>query len=705
MPKQDVAVEIFIDGAWVDLVDNDEVLADSLITINRGDTGDSSSVRPSSINLRLDNRSDKFRVSNPMSPFYGKAGVNTQLRVSVAGVVRGIGEISSWRCNQTRDFRATPRRGKAWTDIEANGIFYRINQWSRSIESTMVKGMLSFGDALIGAWPLEDVRETEVIGQITPGGYLGSFTGNVFFGDTERPKGSSSSVKMGEDGHLFGKFLPRSDNGYQVTFAFKLPAMPSSGTAEEIFRWTDSERRTWSWQVDNAGFEWVITDRNGDTVDTGNSSFGTDNEPTNWLRCKMQISVSGGTLTWEPAWYREGSETLAGVTNTFSSSIAGYPVDWHIYTSTFNLDAWYTAVFGIDNVTDNVFNGGVLADFNGRAGETAGDRFSRLFNDLGIANTANGTKALSMPMGGQNAEPLTDILREIRDTEDGILFDSKTSIRPVFTLRNFRFNQTPVVIDITDDQNGLPLLPTEVTDDLPVNNVVTAENRHGGSVTVQDTTSPMGTQDPPDGRGEYRQTKSVNVYNVETDLPREAEWWLAKGTINLPRFPQVTINLAAMTPAKIAELEDITIGTVLELQNYREYTIRLYVLAYVETIGTHSRSITYTCAPDVPYVTGIWDDADSHWDSTSHFVKTAVNPTATSITFRSLSSKVSWKTTGPYDVVIAGERITVTSVTASSLVSGGYDQVATVVRSVNGIFKSLDADEPIHVYSPGRWAF
>src|SRR6188474_2183521 len=157
MPKNDVAVELFYDGAWHDLVPADDVFADTPIVIQRGDGDESAAPRPSSISLRLANDDDQFRTTNPESPLYGKAGVNTPLRVLVGGVSRGQVEVSSWKAGQTRDFRANPRRGKAWVDIEGGGLLQRVGQWTEPLKSPFRR----YNETLthvIGYWPLEQDR-------------------------------------------------------------------------------------------------------------------------------------------------------------------------------------------------------------------------------------------------------------------------------------------------------------------------------------------------------------------------------------------------------------------------------------------------------------------------------------------------------------------------------------------------------------------
>lgn len=711
MPRQDVSVELYYDGAWHDLVVSGDVLADTPIVIMRGDGDESAALRPTLISLRLANGADLYRTSNPASPLYGKAGVNAPLRVGVAGVIRGIGEVYSWKCDQTRDFRAVPRRGRAWVDIEANGIFGRVNQWSEDVESTMVKGMKSFTNDLIGIWPLEDESTGTLLTQIVPGGFSGRFTGDVVLGDDERPAGSARSVKFTTAGdQISGTFIDSALSGWQVSFAMFLPTAPASGTYEEIFYCYDSLGRRWSWEVNDTSYAWTVLDTDGTTTLVSSSSpYGsTSTGPTQWVRFAMKVSVSGGTVTFARAWYAEGQASSVGVSGTFASTATGSLRTWAAEAHTHNVSANYTGVFGLDDPTAFLFNAGTIADFNGHVGETAGDRFDRVLDELGLPRASNGDNALSAAMGGQPAARLAELLREIRDTDDAVLFESRTALAAVLTMRNFRYNLTPVLtLNVDDaDGSGLPNLPTEVSDDLPIHNIVTASQRDGGQYTVEDSTTAMGSAPPPIGRGEYRQTVDVNVADEAADLPQQANWWLRRGTVDLPRFPQVVVNLAALDPVRIVEVESVTIGSVIEIVNYRENTIRLHVIGYREVIGTHSRIITYTCAPDQQFDVGTYDDGVKRYDLATASVSAAVAASVSTITI-AITADEQWSEVSAYDLMISGERVGVPAgaMGARTGSAGAYQQILTgAVRGKNGINKLLPAGSSVRIATPGRWA-
>lgn len=696
MPKQSVAVEIFYGGVWHDAAVEDKVFIDAPVTITRGQGEESPALRPAQIKARLDNQTDKYRTSNPASPLYGLAGRNTPTRVKIGGTIRGTVEASSWAADETDDFSVSPPRGKAWVDIEGGGLLQRVNQWTELVSSTMVKGMKSFGAHLVGAWPLEDASTSTILSNLVSGGAVGEFT-DCTLGDAERPAGSARSVKLGTTGHIFSTCLSSAASGWQMCFAFRLPALPGSATYAEIFSWYDSTGRRWTWETNNTNYAWTIYAPDGSVLANVGSAWSAGREPNQWIRARMKVSVSGGTITYEPAWYAEGSATIVGATSTFAAASTGCVTRWGATAGAYNTGAWYTGVFAVDDPAVVVFNAGVVADFNGHAGETAGDRFARLTGDLGLAYTVLGATAKSALMGGQPEATYADLLKEIIATDDALLFDDIDSIGLVLMLRNARYNQTPALaLTVTD----LPYRPREVADDQSTHNVVTASQRDGGQYTATDSTGPLGTLPPPAGVGEAKQTVDVNVFNETTDLFQQANWWLRRGTVNLPRYPQVAIDLNAK-PALIPAVETVDVGSVITISGFRENTVRLMVIGWTETVGSHTRDIVFTCVPDQQFQVGVY--GTNRYDLQSSVLNAAKLATDTAMTFKQTVDEFWSNTAVPYDIMIAGERMTVTAMGSRSG-SGPWLQAATVIRAVNGISKPLAANEPVHRFNPGRYA-
>lgn len=714
MPKQDIAVELYYDSGWHDLVANDDVLADAPIVITRGDGDESAAPRPASVSLRLANDDDLYRTSNPMSPLYGKAGVNTPLRVSVGGVVRGYALASSWQAAQDANFRQSPRRGRAWVDVQGGGLLQRVNQWTENLRSPFRQYNNTIATS-IGYWPGEQERGSTTVVSDVPGVSAPVF--QTIAPDSQyRPPSSGPLLDMGDNAEIGAYFVQNgtaaSTSGWQMSFAYRLA--PLVAGEQDIFDWAASDGTQYGLYLNpTTGKMLIYSSRNGVAVLTGAATSYSGYDWSQWTMFTIDAQYSAGTTTIWVNWVNANGST-SGFMN---ASFVGVPSSllWWNASNFAGVPSGSTIghVIGVPTSSVagayNLFGLARQSAWFGYVGETAADRFARLCTQLGLSYHIYGTPALSSPMGAQPVDTFAKQLEEIEATEDGRIFDATDAAQIVFRLRNQRVNQTVALSLNADDETGFTSLPREVTDDLPIHNVVTASQRDGADYTVTDSTSPMGTQDPPNGRGVYKQTVNVNLADPGNELPQQANWWLRRGTVNLPRFPQVTVNLAALDAASITAVERVDVGSVIEIVNFREYTLRLSVIGYTETIGTHSRAITFTCAPDQQFRSGVYDGSASYvprYDLRSCTLSAAVGPNTTTIALAIVNDET-WSTTSAYDLLISGELVGVPAggMSARSGSAGAYAQTITgAVRSKNGIRKTLPAASEVHVATPGRWA-
>jgi hypothetical protein len=707
MAKNDVAFEIFYDNTWHDLVVNDQVLAEQSIVITRGSRGQTGGIPPTVITARLNNADDLLRPGNPESPLYGKAGIGVPVRVSVGGSVRGRGEAASFKSGQTRDFRKTPKRGKAWVDIEAGGTLQRVNQWAARIRSPFYIYNTSITSApLVGYWPLEDARGTRYAFTPVDGATSGPVT-NLAFESQYRPAGSDPLADVdAAPTSTEGYFVPgsaASTAGWQISWVQKLTTFDPAETYSLMF-WHTSNNVDWS-LLYSAG-NWVLTGSNGfSEVVAANINLGN----AGWILWNVEASYSGGTTNIEVTYTVEEFFGL-GVDGVFGDTYAG---------PTGTLEKWFVTgltitdmsvghVLGL-NVTKDVEDlgsdnrGNALA---GRVSEQVDFRFFQIFETyLGLPTYINSGTTPSVLMAAQRSGSLPEILAELVATDDALVFDHRTDPQIQLVLRSFRYNQTPFTIDVTE----LPFPPPDTEDDAGVWNVSKLVQPDGGVFSARDDTGPRGTQAPPDGISERVQPDlAVNIDDQPgaEDMAQHANWWLRRGTVDLPRYPQVTINLAALDAARVAVLQEIDVGDVIEITGYRENTIRLHVLGYTETIGwPNARTLVLNCAPDQQFVLGVWNDDDSRWDLATSTLAVQAGPTATTLTL-AMTADEAWSQTSAYDLFIAGEQIGVPvgGMGARTGTLGAYTQTLTgAVRSKNGVRKTLTAGSPVNVATPGRW--
>jgi hypothetical protein len=701
MPKQQVAVELFYDGAWHELVSDDDVFADTPIVIMRGNGDESAATRPSSISLRLANDDDKFRTSNPLSPLYGKAGVNTPLRVSVGDAIRGYGEASSWTADQSAGFRRFPRRGKAWVDVQAGGLLQRIGQWTRSVKSPLRLATEDIA-GLCGYWPMEDESGSSVATSVVAGTQFAT-VGGVSFGSQQSPPGGGTAADVGANPSTLFKFQrgdPGSTGGWQLNRVIYLNKLTGGGTADPLFG--VQLANGWSVFLQLDGDTSNITLRvsgDGSTILNTSASTSPYNWLGRWIMVQLQTTYAAGITTLAAYWRATDDPDWTVFSGTWSGATSTLDFCGPLLPE----GSAFGHLAGTIGTADPLTSGARYEAFQGHNQERASYRFGRLCDENGIPYYVSGGFNESQRMGPQGGDlTLSENFAEIERTEDGIVFDHRSEGRVFFLSQTDRHDQTPkLTLNAAGEDHGMVSLPAEKLDDLPIHNIVTAKQHGGGDFTARDDTSSAGTQDPPAGRGEYKQDVKVNTYAPGAALAQQAHWWLGRGTVDLPRFPKVTINLGALDAARVAEVEQVDVGDVIEIVGYREYTIRLYVVGYTETIGTHSRTIAFTCAPDRQFQVGVLDA--NRLQASFTIVFPALDATSTTLTLFTGEINEQWRTgSNGVHIELGGEEIVLGTVEARTGTNPYSQTVTGCTRAVNGVQRAHGITELVKVVDPIR---
>lgn len=699
MTTHDCAPQLFYSGGWHVLtpaVDPDAyALTNEKTRIVRGFADTDAGMRPCKITIRVHDPLDKYRPTNPASTLYGLAGRNTTLAVTCDGSTRCYARTSSFRPDQSEGFTVGPPiRGQRWIDITAEGQLRQIGLWTTPLRSPIYRDFRGLANAL-GYWPLEDAVKATQLSNAVANGQPGQAAGVTFEGFTGAD-GSDKVLAMSVStaSSVGGKFLPASSTaGWQVCFSVRLPAAPTAAVLP-MFTWTTTNGYTWSLSIDNSGYTLKVVDRSGTTLKNSGVTYGVGAEPGQWIRFRVKASVSAGTVTAEWAWYPQGSLTTYGVTDTFAGTVAAL-ASWRATANANNDTGGYGHVVGVTGVADDFLGGRHYLSFNGYAGERAEDRFKRLCAEEKIFATYIGVVATTWPMGRQPVTTFLELLKEVAATEDAMIFDSRTAIGLTMRTRADRYNQASK-LDLTFGVNvAVPL--TEDIDDLDAHNVVTVSQLDGGDVTVADTTSPMGSQNPPAGIGEYKQTIDVNV-SAEADLGLLAGWWLEKGTVPGARYKQITVDLDAPTgPGLQTAVNSVDIGDRITLSGRTPDILGLIVIGIDEEIQAKRRLVTFTTIPD-----DVWNPArygvsagSKRYGITACTTNTTMTTTATTVTVNITSDQ--FGTQLPYDLIISGERITV-GVGGVAAPAGSTQVLSNLTRSVNGVVKAHVAGEPVQIH-------
>ena len=712
--KQDVKVELSYDGAWNDATLGEEVLTRNPIEVTHGRADEISSTPPSGASLTLKSVDGKYNPRHPNSPLFGIAG-NMPGRITVGSDVRMYGEAASWK-------PGFPIKGTAWTDLRLAGTLRRLGQGNPPVRSALHRTVVG-GDAPAGYWPLEGGTAAVA---------LPCAAGNS----------STAVVLAGSTGATFGEQAPPVGSEPLPTFGPATANVTSSGaltaSVGTVKATIDPVLSDTAWhfgfvmraiapQTPAGSLMWLPV-----WVDVGTSS----------LRALVYTSYSGGAFGASHGVDILGLAVAGTVAGGFTSFHPWQDGEWHSYwvelaQSGGNIEAnlyvdgvlrdtrtqagtlsrpvaWYGPTLAdgtIDAVADNNINSAlsighvIFGDsthgpsrddwhdaVNGWAGETTGNRFTRLCTEEGITATIVGDADDTPEMGPQFPDTFVNLLREIETTDDGFIYDLRADEGLGMRTGRSTWNQDPV---LTLDWNAFEVAPPlePVVDDLNVRNDVTAARRSGGSARAVRETGPLNVSNPaddPEGVGRYTHQVDVNPFS-DLVLPAYAGWHLHRGTVDETRWPAVTIDLDATPDLDVSSVE---IGDRLTIVNMPAEitpdTVSLIILGWTETIGSHRRRITFNCAPEsalhVAEVEGpysIVGNNTTHRDTGAG----AISNTQTTMNLN-VGAGHDWSFESAFDIEIGGERMTVTAIGAASGTYPDRIQQFTVVRSVNGVVKS-----------------
>lgn len=453
----EVHVELWIPGnSWVDITG--DVRATDAIVITRGRANEASHPDASAMTLKLNNRHGKFSPRNPNSPYYGRIGRNTPIRVYVVQgdivMSRFIGEVSEWPPRW--DISDTD----VWIDLEASGLLRRLEQGAQPLNSAY-KQLVNQSNAVI-YWPLDNGSES----------------------------GFQAAPEIGQSDFSF--LLRHGALG--TTLSLSRPPWQDADPApwlEPMVR-TVGVRGLAQGDLDSPlsapwGVDWIryglggqdsmqLISRDGDTTDTwfvgedptvsprgffvsirreideGSTSITMLEEfdmPTSFLDDNphhMRFTVeptSSSSLKW--TLYGDGVVIASGTrTGTAIRPLVGVRYEWWVpddggfsqhlafgQISAFDLDGAHTAAQATTAMRGHTY-------------ERAGRRIERLCNEFGVALEVSGDLDDTPVMGPQRIDDFLTLLRQAADVDQGYLMESRQTNALLYRTNRSRYSQEDV---------------------------------------------------------------------------------------------------------------------------------------------------------------------------------------------------------------------------------------------------------------------
>ncbi len=620
------------------------------------------------------------------------------------------------------------------TQVEASGVSRRMRQGNAKLESPFRRWVQAGPYTNVEYYPLDDDVTSNSPGTSLISGRQVDIqlspivqSGGVKWGENPKRLSLDKVVTIGADSAIE---FPVGGS-YNVDFAFtwthKLPvksrfAMVMRLTAGDlIYVLFNCDTATTGYEAGRMMVQYVNVSGSATTI--------LDHIPTNWTNddnqwydCGISVerNVIGGTADFGILFagrtvdYRTvtlGSSFVPGQPDRLMYNVPGVYLDGVdiIDTRDNTVSIGHLATWDAD--FDNTLDGSNLATWiyttlRGYEGETAGERHARVLAEQSLPYGNVGYLTVSPQMGGQSRQTTANIVDSCAAVELSVpTFDARGSSAVVLRTNRSMANQTPILtLDYSNEQVAVPFRP--ITDDQRVVNGFTAKRTSGGEYRYVKSTGPLNNQDPgtdDDAVGLYDDGDTYNVYQ-DSQLSDIAGFRVNAGTIDVPRFSTLTVNTSApdITAALAVQVLDVGIGDMITVANMdaaRIYDdIRLIVRGYTETLDNqHRHRITFNTTPADVFDVFVLDSSTyGRLDSGSSTLNEALTTTETGADVVYGSTGDEWSNSAaPYDVIIAGERCTVTGVAGSTL---------TLTRSVNAVVKEQVTGAKVSLFRPYRLA-
>lgn len=713
-----LTVEIFVNSAWTDISQWVYYRAGATqIPITRGRGDEVSDPPPQTATLVLNNRDGRFSPRNPTGPYYGQLTMNTPIRISRLnnGVrrYRFHGEVPAWPMSS--DISGND----VVTTVTAAGMKRRLAQGSKPLRSPMFRAYtIGYSSSYLAAspvlmpvayWPAEDGSTATQVASGLNGGTAMTVSGSPTFANNGDFPGSAALPLL--NGSTWTGAVPSATTTANV-LRFLL-SVPPGGAANNavVMRLTTAGTIAHLDAVYTTASGGSLTmigyGSTGSTVFTSTALTGINGAPGIVLMALTADPTPGTTdytfgftpVTGIPSLTAATFSGATGVATQVVVNPAGSVMDTAVGHVSYQAAAQPT------------FADQVNSAMTAWTGESPLARYIRLCGEQNIASVlqaVSGGQIDATVMGYQTIDTFSTLIKQIADTLFLPVYEARDQLALMLRSRGTMYNQSAhLTLDLSQHQLSAPLVP--VDDDAMIRNDVTVTRTGGSSYEAVLSSGARSVQVPPLGVGTYDTEYQLSL-GSDALLADQAGWRLRFGTVDEPRYPQVSLNLRhetftssvdMMNAALTLDIGDRIVIKNAKVPNYPPDDISLIVQGYTEVLGTFEHDMVINCTPESPWRVGITDDATLGHADTDGSTLAADYPlgteTALAVATTNASSPL-WTTTAgdfPFDVSVGGERMTVTNITGSS-----SPQTFTVTRSINSIVKSQTSGTDVRLWQP-----
>jgi len=688
--KLTARVELYLGGAWVDV--SAYVLYDARIRISRGRRPNQRRTSPATCALTFKNPDKRFSPRNVTGPWFGLLQRRNPIRVTVnAGSgdsVRFTGKVPSWepRLKGHPNDREVP--------IVAVGARDRVEQSDDPLASAQLR--------FLGA---DNQANTRLLYR--------SLEDGDFPGRTAGPPGSAPLPDLARGGvasdNVPSGWVAGGGTSWAVDIDVKFPlgeAVPGSNAIAT--RW-DTQGTLSGWRLFDDGtgvglIYYTAADGAPHVIRTSINAY-----DGVWHHYRVTCTQNGTGI--DVVLYMDGTSVL---TSTITTSTLGRCFYWQIADEDPAAGAARMPavghVFFYLLAPPAVSNFLAYQAFTGWAGETAAQRFQRLCTEEGLTCTVGEGTADVILMGPQRPATLPRLFDEIEDACEGLIDETRDDVLRLSTLRSRYNREVALTVDYAAGDVLPPLSPADDAEWLV--NRWTLTRPDGGTAVAERVSGPLNSSEPEDGTGGVGLWKKGDDINVGTDddLYVSAGWRVWRDTVDEPRYPLISLQLAA-SPDLIPEWLTCDIGSRMIMANGPDDVgpndPDLIIEGYDETIDQLAWDVDLYAEPASTYQLGTLVTTAAgaspytpRLDCGGSTLRTAVDDTTTSLTLDVVDNCVWTSAFGPYPVCIGGEDMMVTAAAAATGTYPARQQVLTVTRGLNTAAMAHAAGTAVHVCYP-----
>jgi hypothetical protein len=633
--------------------------------------------------------------------------------------------------NSVRCVVEVPFMGQRWdttgndmyVPVQGSGILRRLGQGQRPLRSAIWRENL-FGSNALAFWPMNEGSNATSIASALPNGapmsldVIGGFASQQINSWTEPMMTVTTDQSLTIEGRVNQSVSATEWTG-DFTYSFSADA----DVADLSVEWGGSgagnpasPKVYWLLTLlDNApnlDYELSVIEFTGSaSSQTLLTSGSLDHLDGRVHHARVTTDNNGANTTW----------SLLIDNTTLDSGSTASPWDPMFYTlvdanaNVGTVSIGMMAAWNAASGPTNAANAAVV----GRSGELGGNRFIRLCAEENIEYETFGDLNLTEPMGPQKIDTLLNNLYDIEDVDHGVLDEPRFFLGLRYQTRVSLYDSNNTAVELDYALKHLSKELADNDDDSFLRNDVEISRPEGSSYRTIQETGPNNIQDPTvdtQGVGLYDESTQINM-DGDYQLSNIAEWRKHLGTFDeQARFSAINVELHRSVfvndPQLTINIAELDTGSYFRVLNPKHpplapEDLELIIDSYGEIIGNLTWELAFNSNPSGRYRVGVYNDSGSRYSTSRSVLNEALDTTETDITIVIIDRGAFWVVGNsapqfPFDIMLGGERMTVTEIAAPS----GQSQVMTVIRSVNGIVKShangIDGPE---LFQPRRYGF